>query len=33
MDMRERERFEELVDYAKENPPSSDDPEGMSRTV
>ena len=29
MDMQEAEKFDELVDYAKENPPSSDDPDDM----
>jgi len=33
MDKQKAERFEKLVRYAKENPPSSDDPEEMFGTV
>ena len=29
MDKQEAQKFEELVRYAKENPPSSDDPDDM----
>jgi septal ring factor EnvC (AmiA/AmiB activator) len=33
MDKQEAQKFDELVQYAKENPPSSDDPEEMFGTV
>ena len=33
MDKQEAQEFERLVQYAKENPPSSDDPEEMFGTV